>query len=289
MPAPILSELLSIPPQSLVVADVGAAFFGERPPYQPLHDAGLCRLFAFEPDESRLAGLREHVGPAATILPFAVADGRKATLHVCPGGMTSLLEPDARSLALFNLLPEIGKVERTVAVSTRRLDDVDEVPAVDFLKIDAQGSELRVFQNARKKLRTCVAIQTEISFVALYKGQPPFGDIDRELRSQGFMPHCFTSVKRWPIAPIQRDNDPKKPFNQLLEADIVYVRDIVNMPLLSNDQLKKIALIVGHCYGSIDLAIRCMLELQRRSVVPAGAAEKYMEEVNRKTRAPGSG
>ena len=40
---------------------------------------------------------------------------------------------------------------------------------------------------------------------------------------------------------------------------------------------------------AIDLAIRCMLELQRRAVVPAGAAEKYMEDVNRKTRAPGSG
>jgi hypothetical protein len=36
-----------------------------------------------------------------------------------------------------------------------------------------------------------VAIQAEISFVVLYKNQPSLGDVDLELRSQGFVPHCF--------------------------------------------------------------------------------------------------
>jgi hypothetical protein len=47
------------------------------------------------------------------------------------------------------------------------------------------------------------------------------GIIDLELRSQGFIPHRFTDVKRWSITPTIRNNDPRLPFNQLLEADIV--------------------------------------------------------------------
>jgi FkbM family methyltransferase len=279
---PILAELLSVPPESIVVADVGAAFFGDVAPYQPLREAGLCKLFAFEPDERLLADLQRHLGPGATIFPYAIGDGREARLHVCPFGMTSLLEPDPRSLAFFNLFPEFGKIETTTTVSTRRLDEVDDLPAVDYLKIDVQGSELRIFQNARKKLKTCAAIQTEISFITLYKGQPAFGEIDRELRFQGFIPHCFTNVKCWSIAPTHRDNDPRKPFNQLLEADIVYVRDVVNVALLSRDQLTKIAVIADHCYQSVDLAIRCMLELRRRSLLSADAIERYMGQLNQK-------
>jgi hypothetical protein len=42
-----------------------------------------------------------------------------------------------------------------------------------------------VFQSGKAKLSEAVAIQTEISFVPLYKDQPTLGDIDLELRGQG--------------------------------------------------------------------------------------------------------
>jgi FkbM family methyltransferase len=286
VPVAVLPELLSIPPESITVADIGAASFGEFASYQPLRDAGLCKLFAFEPDEARLGDLQRRLGPTATIFPHAIGEGTEATLHVCAGGMSSLFEPDPRALAFFNALPEIGEVERTLAVSTRRLDDIDQLPPIDYLKIDARASKGRIFQHGRKKLKTCVAIQTVVPFVALYKRQPAFGEIDHDLKSQGFIPHCFTKIKRWSIAPTQRDNDPRKPFNQLLEAEIVYVRDVVNIALLGADQLKKIALIADHCYSSIDLAIRCLLELRRRSMLEPSAIESYMAELNRARSVP---
>jgi hypothetical protein len=40
-----------------------------------------------------------------------------------------------------------------------------------------------------------VAIGTEISFVTLYQDQPGMGDVDLELRSQGFL-HCFAAIMR---------------------------------------------------------------------------------------------
>src|SRR3954451_13935580 len=79
--------------------------------------------------------------------------------------------------------------------------------------MDVQGSELEVLRGGTVKLSQAVVVQTEISFVPLYKEQPVFGDIDLELRSQGFIPHCFAAVKYWPIAPGVIDNDPRKPLN----------------------------------------------------------------------------
>ncbi len=85
-------------------------------------------------------------------------------------------------------------------VETTRLDDCAGVH-FDLLKIDVQGAELMVFANGRQRLAEAVAVQTEVSFVPLYKDQPSFGAVDTELREQGFIPHAMTALKRWPIAP----------------------------------------------------------------------------------------
>jgi hypothetical protein len=91
-----------------------------------------------------------------------------------------------------------------------------------------------------------------LQFVNLYEGQPSFGQVDQELRAQGFIPHAFTALKKWPIAPLLFVGNPAQPLNQLLEADVVYVRDFANAEGMSNDQLKQLCLIAHSCYNSFD-------------------------------------
>jgi hypothetical protein len=128
-----------------------------------------------------------------------------------------------------------------------------------------------VFKGGKAKLTEAVAVQTEISFVTLYKNQPGLGDIDLELRSQGFVPHCFAEIKRWPIAPSVSYNIPGHPLNQLLEADIVYVRDFAHADSMSDEQLKHLALIAHHCYRSFDLALRIRPGIALRDAPGAAA------------------
>jgi hypothetical protein len=59
------------------------------------------------------------------------------------------------------------------------------------------------------------------SIYSLYKNQPVFGQVDLELRSQGFLPHSFPAVKRWAIAPTVFGGNFRIGRNQLLKADIV--------------------------------------------------------------------
>lgn len=53
----------------------------------------------------------------------------------------------------------------TREVETVRLDDVPETASVDLLKIDIQGGELMVFQNAERRLADALVIQTEVEFL----------------------------------------------------------------------------------------------------------------------------
>src|SRR5262249_33984513 len=253
LPADPLFKLLQPAPRTAVV-DIGANPIDGVPPYKPLLDRGLCTVVGFDPQQSALDLLQPNRGPLETYLPYAVGDGSTQTLHVCSSpGMTSLLKPDVRSLSLFPLFPEFGQVIASEQIQTRALDTIGEIEALDFLKIDVQGSELAVFRTGREKLAGAVAIQTEVSFVPIYENQPSIGLLDGELRAQGFIPHALVEPKRWIIAPLLVNNNPRQPLNQLLEADLVYVRDFRSPESLSEEQLKHLALIAHHCYRSYDL------------------------------------
>lgn len=259
------------------VVDVGANPIDGDPPYKALMLSGGCAVLGFEPQAKALEQLLRAKGPNERYLPQALGDGAIHTLHVCRApGMTSLFPPDPSTLGLFDILKPAGDVFEELSIQTTRLDDIPDIENLDFLKMDVQGAELMVLQNGRNKLNNAVVAQLEVSFVTLYQNQPAFGEVDTEMRAQGFIPHCFAAVKQWPISPCVIGGDPRKPLNQLLEADLVYVRDFSKPDNLSDEQLKHLALVVHVCYGSWDLAMRCITMLERRGALPAGAQNQYV-------------
>ncbi|HEY2449273.1 MAG TPA: FkbM family methyltransferase [Mycobacterium sp.] len=270
-------DLLS-PSRLTHIVDVGASPIDGDPPYKSMLAEGLCHVTGFEPQHKALLELQNTRGPNERYLPYAVGDGRPHTLNICrASGMTSLLTPDPVNLRLFEYLRWCVDVIERAPLQTHRLDDIGEIRHLDFLKIDVQGGELAVFQNGQSKLAECVAIQTEISFVTLYENQPAMGDVDLELRSQGFIPHCFAAINNWVIAPFVIGSEPRPPLNQLLEADIVYVRNFARPDSMTDEQLKHLALVAHHCYRSFDLALRCVVLLQDRRAVEADSWQRYVE------------
>jgi hypothetical protein len=151
-------------------------------------------------------------------------------------------EPQPGALALCNLSPIWGTVKQQIPVTTRKLDDIAQIAHLDFLKMDVQGAEREVLAHGRAKLADAVVIQTEVSFVPLYRGQPVFGEIDLALPELGFLPHCVTGTKIWPIAPMVVGDAPNRGTRQLLETDMVYVRDFSrpgNMSAVAGDANKR--------------------------------------------------
>jgi hypothetical protein len=78
-----------------------------------------------------------------------------ATLKLCHApGMSSLLTPNPRILDCLALYSIFGMVTGEQSIETHRLDDISEIEAIDFLKIDAQGSELSIFRSGQSRLAT---------------------------------------------------------------------------------------------------------------------------------------
>ena len=277
----LLTEILA-PSRPTAVVDVGANPIDGAPPYRAMLAAGLCEVTGFEPQPDALARLEQAKGPRERYLPYALGDGGARTLHVCAlEGMTSLLVPDPARLALFNLFPIWGTVKQEIPVTTRKLDDIAEIAHLDFLKMDVQGAEREILAHGRTKLADTVVIQTEVSFVPLYREQPVFGEMDLALRELGFLPHCVTGTKIWPIAPMVVGDAPNRGIRQLLETDMVYVRDFSGAQNMSAEQWKHLALIAHHCYGSYDLALKAILTLMEMGAVPDDANKRYLASLRK--------
>lgn len=264
----MILQLLA-PERLTEVVDIGANPIDGDPPYKPLLDAGLCRVTGFDPQFRQVT----YDGDRERYFPYAVGDGRRHTLSVCRApGMTSLLEPDPDQLAMFDFLRPLADVTKLVEMSTHRLDDLTEIQHMDFLKIDIQGSELSVFCNGAERLARAVCVQTEVSFVPLYRNQPTIGDVDCELRRQGFIPHCCVQVVKRPIGHTVVNGDPSLGLNQLVEADMVYIR----LEGLDHEQWKHLALIAHHCYRSYDLAAYCIEKMEGLGLAPRDASQSYL-------------
>jgi len=271
------------PERLTAVVDIGANPIDSDPPYKKMLVNRLCTLVGFEPQEAGLTKLNASKSDLETYLPYAVGDGAKGVLKICHApGMTSLLTPNPRVLECFPAFATFGRVIQEVPIDTRTLDSIAEIDHLDFLKIDVQGSELSVFRHGRTRLAQAVVIQSEISFVPLYKDEPVFGDIDLALRSLGFVPHMFDKISKRMILPLHFSDNLYGSINQLLEADIVYVRDFTQADKMSDEQLKHLALIAHHCYSSYDLAARSVHVLAGRGKIAADGLAQYLAILGKK-------
>jgi hypothetical protein len=258
-----LLEILGVAgSEQIQILDVGAMAEG-RPRYDALSRQGLCMVTGFEINADQIPAAEAVLPPGSKVLPFALGDGRPATLHVTRyRGCSSLFEPNPDVIELFEWISTTNeggnfRVVDRVQIETLRLDDIESCPFPDYAKLDIQGAELMVLENGMEKLSQAVVIETEVEFMEVYKGQPLFGDIQTFLRHHGFVLHKMVDISGRNIRPLGTD-DPSDAMSQFLWADAVFVRDFSKLNLYTPEQLLKAAVILHEVYFSYDLAHLCI-------------------------------
>jgi FkbM family methyltransferase len=250
----VIGDLAHLP--LIQVVDVGAnPLAGIKGPYQTLIDNGLASLVGFEPDAAVFDELQAIKGSGQKYLPLAVGDGERHQLRICRmSGMNSLLAPNFDLLNLAHLHGAWAEVQTLVDVDTRRLDDISEIEAMDYLKIDIQGAEMLVFENATEKLKDCLVVHTEAMFVPMYVGQPLFSEQELFLRKFGLQVHKFFEIQGHVLKPFAVNGSLHSPLSQVFWADVIFIKDITRLDRLRPEQLLKLAIILHDVYRSVDVA-----------------------------------
>lgn len=263
----------------LTIVDIGAAL-SERPPYQGLIEAGKARLIGFEPTAAECEKLNRTYGEPHRFYPHFVGDGEPAVFHETNWSLTgSLFAPHTPLLEKFQNLAEVVTPVAQHPVTTTRLDDIDGIDDVDFIKIDVQGAELSIFRNALRALSTTLLVQTEVEFVELYKGQPMFADVDRFLREQGLQFHTFNGFGGRAFKPLVHNNNINSTFRQLLWSDALYVRDWMQLEALTEVKLRNYAILAHDVLQSYDLAHLVLDALDRKA--GSALAPAYLQRLTK--------
>lgn len=174
-----------------------------------------AHVFAFEPQSlyrqtlERFAEEDPRFHPQFSALSDTVG---AADLKVTRSpGTTSLFVPEQRMRTLYpkeTVATGVEKVEVTT-IDDWTMHNGD--PAVQLMKFDIQGGELKAMQGASRVLQTStLLVYTEIFFNPLYEGGSIYSEIDLCLREYGFMLYNI-------FKPASDEKD------MLIQADVIFV------------------------------------------------------------------
>jgi FkbM family methyltransferase len=262
IPAGLMADLIAALPMEdrIEIVDVGASNVSDKelPSYDALLTNNLARLTGFEPNPAEL----EKLTPSDTrrYLPYAIGTGSTVPFHITQSpGFCSTLKPSPllnAAIHSFGPLTEVLSVEK---MKTRRLDDLDEISRVDFLKIDIQGGEVAAFKGGATKLTTLLCVQTEVAFVPIYEKQPLFAQQDAILQNFGLRFFGMTAIHRYAFEGASRGirkRSRRTDIGQWVDADAVYLRDFLTWDALPLADLKRLFFILLSSFSAASATMR---------------------------------
>jgi FkbM family methyltransferase len=207
-------ETVAIPRTIQTVFDIGAnngEFSKESLAHLP-----NARVYAFEPLADCFKTLTSRFAGTSNFHAFQVALGDTSGQAQI---QRSSFHPSSSLRTMADLHKELypktaGSFEETVTIA--RLDDIaKDIPLEGniLIKLDVQGFEDKVIAGGMETFKRASLILIETSFVELYKDQPLFGDIHRQLTELGFSYYGSAAEHRNPNT------------GELLYQDSIFVRN----------------------------------------------------------------
>ncbi|MGY3581612.1 FkbM family methyltransferase [Bradyrhizobium sp. USDA 4341] len=252
-----LAELFSAFIENYMVVDVGAHGTGEADVYARALAGKGALVIGFEPNAAECARLNEIWSGDRCFFPYAIGNGARATFHRCRAPLTSsLMRPNPELLPHYEGLPEMCEVTEESPIDTVRLDEIEEVGTVDFLKIDIQGGTLLALQNAEQLLYRTLVVHAETEFAQVYQDEALFSECEMFLRRRGFMFHHFHNLDGRRM--MHGGHAVGRAPSQALWADAVFVPSLRRLERLSNRELVRLAWTMEAVYGASDMAMACL-------------------------------
>jgi len=225
---------------------------------------GDMKIVGFEPDAREFSKLKTE-GNSVFFDNVVYSHSKDLKYYVTRGhGKSSVLKPNREVLNQFEDSQRFDVVaeEDFSAHKVTSLDIVTSangIKDVDFLKLDTQGSELKVLEGAKDRvLPNVFGIQIETEFIPLYEDQPLFRDIDLFLGQNGFQ---LMDLRRFYWK--RRDVFQYVGKGQLVSADALYFKSqealLMDLENINDIQLRasKIYKCIVTCliYKMFDYAI----------------------------------
>jgi FkbM family methyltransferase len=185
-------------PDAAVIFDVGAHIGRTAKEYRSLFPRAL--IYAFEPSPETFKTLKAALPGDPLFRPQNIALSDAAghlAFNINKSTASSSLLPTAGASSSY--WGPVGDTLRTITVPASTISEFCAdvgIDRIDILKLDVQGTELRVLKGALPMLSKgqIKAIYTEILVAPSYDGQPPLDEIFCLMRTSGYLLHDIQNL-----------------------------------------------------------------------------------------------
>jgi FkbM family methyltransferase len=259
---PIASRIFArlLPDSKMTVVDAGARGGGELGRWRAL-DRNL-RLLNFEPDPKAyetIQGLAKgHPGDIRTYTTALARTQKDRPLYLSKASEynTSLLKVNLDRYRRKGWtyrgqkvrVSDIYEIDRTEAVDCISIDDFavkESIADIDYIKVDVEGVELELLEASPVSLDKAMGVSVDVLFHEDWIGAPVFADVDRFLRSRGFVLYDLRGLKRTEQydVPFTLKDESGEAHGQIACGDAIYLRDFLETksPMPSFEKLMKLA------------------------------------------------
>ena len=235
----------------IIVCDIGASPCDPTEHLEELLNNTKSFLYGFEPNEKEFNKLQ--ITKKKKFFKKAIGDGSDHILNLCAyPGWTSFLEPDTEYIKKFHNFEKASKIINKISIKTEKLDEINFKKKIDFFKIDTQGFESTIIENGLKKISVSLVVQLELSPVPLYKNEKNLSYVANLMEKLGFNLNMFYKINTRTFKPMILANNTGIGLHTIFQLDCVFVKNYKEIEKLDEEKLKKLILIMFHCYKSYD-------------------------------------
>jgi protein O-GlcNAc transferase len=236
-------------PRKLIAVDSGSRLL-DHASTEGMLSLKMLETVVFDPTASH----RDHVlvqrEDVHYQLGVALGDGQPATLHDClDPKLSGLLKPlDADSAD-----PTAGaRVLLQRQLPTIALDNINGLPAVDWLLLDGDGASANILAHGAQALAHTLLIDARVVFQPTHAGQPTLAEVDLWAGQHGFRLHRLHTPQLGHMSELSGSQS--LPPTALLHADALYIPDATRLAQLDAGRRQKLACILHMGYGLEDVA-----------------------------------
>jgi len=235
----------------IMVCDIGASPCDPTEHLEELLNNTKSFLYGFEPNDEEFKKLK--ITKKKKFFQTAIGDGSDHILNLCAyPGWTSFLEPDIDYIRKFHNFEKASKIINKILIKTEKLDEIKFQNKIDFFKIDTQGFESTIIENGLKKISDSLVVQLELSPVPLYKNEKNLSYVANLMEKLGFHLNMFYKINTRTFKPMILANNTGIGLHTIFQLDCVFVKNYKEIEKLDEEELKKLILIMFHCYKSYD-------------------------------------
>ncbi|MBZ9538296.1 sulfotransferase [Modicisalibacter tunisiensis] len=254
----------------IIAIDNGGQLLGNSAVREMLDDDYL-ELICFDPtstaaDNSLKSHTNVHYYPGVTL-----GNGQPSSLYRCnDSSLDGSLKPLIESQEAETEDDQHPQQFEEHAIETISLDQIEGLPSIDWLILDAVNDSATILEHGSKALQDALLVQAKVAFQATHENQLSFGSLQHWMARHGFRFYRFNDEHYRSCFP-ESIPEEKRQATELQSADAILIPNYTRLKKTSDDQKEKLSFLLDTIYNIQDISHSLLQEIDPEK------ANKYLK------------